>query len=160
MNARDILFYGDRTLHGTLARVPPSEWEREGVCGWWSVKNIVAHLVSFELVLVDVLRNQIDGSDMPYLALYRDPGFNDKEVAKRQDKNAADTLAEYEETHAIVMGLIEKLTPEKLREVGTIPWYGDAYSLDDLLVYTQYGHKREHSAQVAVFADVVDAEKG
>lgn len=160
MNARDILFYGDRTLHGTLARVPQSEWEREGVCGWWSVKNIVAHLTSFELVLVDVLRNQIDGSDMPYLALYRDPKFNDSQVEQRQDKTAAKTLAEYDETHALTMALIEKLTPEKLREVGTIPWYGADYSLDDFLVYTQYGHKREHSAQVAVFADVVEAERG
>lgn len=160
MNARDILFYGDRTLHATLARVPQSEWEREGVCGWWSVKNIVAHLASFELVLVDILRNQVDGSDMPYLELYRDPTFNDKEVAKRQDTNAAGTLAEYEETHAVAMALVEKLMPEKLREVGTIPWYGDEYSLDDFLVYNQYGHKREHSAQVAVFADIVDAERG
>ena len=34
------------------------------------------------------------------------------------------------------------------REVGTIPWYGPQYSLDDMLVYTMYGHKREHGPQL------------
>jgi hypothetical protein len=32
--------------------------------------------------------------------------------------------------------------------VGSIPWYGPEYALDDLLVYTMYGHKREHAPQL------------
>jgi len=27
------------------------------------------------------------------------------------------------------------------------------YALDDFIVYTNYGHKREHSAQIAAFRD-------
>jgi hypothetical protein len=27
------------------------------------------------------------------------------------------------------------------------------YALDDVLIYMYYGHKREHSAQIAVFRD-------
>lgn len=34
-----------------------------------------------------------------------------------------------------------------------MPWYGDAYALDDLIVYMYYGHKREHNAQIAAFRD-------
>ena len=40
-----------------------------------------------------------------------------------------------------------------LREVGTLPWDGEDYALDDFLVYGYYGHKREHSAQIAAFRD-------
>jgi hypothetical protein len=29
------------------------------------------------------------------------------------------------------------------------------YALDDYIVYAYYGHKREHSAQIAVFRDLV-----
>ena len=29
------------------------------------------------------------------------------------------------------------------------PWYGPEYSLDDLVVYTMYGHKREHDPQLS-----------
>jgi hypothetical protein len=32
--------------------------------------------------------------------------------------------------------------------VGTIPWYGPEYSLNDLVVYQMYGHKREHGPQL------------
>jgi hypothetical protein len=41
------------------------------------------------------------------------------------------------------------IAPEVWREVGTIPWYGAEYSLDDLVVYQQYGHKREHDPQLS-----------
>ena len=49
------------------------------------------------------------------------------------------------------MNLLDDIPIEELREVGTIPWYGLEYSLDDLIVYMFYGHKREHSAEIAVF---------
>jgi hypothetical protein len=52
-----------------------------------------------------------------------------------------------------VMSQIAQIPAEKLREAGTLPWYGMEYSLDDFLVYTYYGHKREHSAQVDAFRD-------
>jgi hypothetical protein len=42
-----------------------------------------------------------------------------------------------------------------LRQPGTLPWYGPEYALDDFLVYSFYGHKREHTAQIAVFADTL-----
>ena len=41
-----------------------------------------------------------------------------------------------------------------LRQPGTLPWYGAEYAVDDLIVYTAYGHKREHSAQIAVYRDL------
>ena len=40
------------------------------------------------------------------------------------------------------------------RQSGTLPWYGMEYALDDFLVYIYYGHKREHSAQIAAFRDL------
>jgi hypothetical protein len=80
------------------------------------------------------------------------PGkFNDDEVALRKDRSSAEVLAEYNDAHSQAMNLINDIPAENLREVGTIPWYGLEYSLDDLIVYMFYGHKREHSAEIAVF---------
>jgi len=53
------------------------------------------------------------------------------------------------------MSMAAQLSPEVFRQTGTLPWYGNAYALDDLLVYMYYGHKREHSAQIAAFRDHV-----
>ncbi|HLF27155.1 MAG TPA: DinB family protein [Anaerolineae bacterium] len=155
MNAADVLKYGHRTFLKTLDGLPEAEWEKTGVCGWWSVKNIIAHLASYELVLVDVLSNFLDGGLTPYLDKYLRADFNDSQVAMRKDQTPAETLTELNEVHAKVMSLIVKIPPEKLCQPGTLPWYGLEYSLDDFIVYAYYGHKREHSAQVNVFRDTL-----
>lgn len=80
-------------------------------------------------------------------------GFNDTEVAARQDKTIGEVLAEYNGTQAQTIALAARIPAETYRQNGTLPWYGPEYDLDDFLVYTFYGHKREHSAQVAVFGD-------
>ena len=32
-------------------------------------------------------------------------------------------------------------------------WYGPEYSLDDLVVYQMYGHKREHDPQLSALLE-------
>ena len=154
MNASDVMKYGDLTFQSSLKAIPTAQWETGGVCGWWSVKNIVAHLASYELVLVDVLTSVTGSAQTPQLTQYQtSKTFNDDQVNQRQTKSPDDTLAEYRLAYEQTANLILKIGPEKLREIGTIPWYGAEYTLDDYIVYAFYGHKREHSAQIDVFKD-------
>lgn len=158
MNASDIVMYGNRTLLRTLERVPQSDWEKPGVCGFWSVRQIVCHLASHELVLTEILGEFAEHNlgKANFNAFARDPlAFNDAEVEKRAHLSPAEALAEYEQAQAEVSRLVGLIPETTLRRVGTIPWYGAEYALDDLIVYSNYGHKREHSAQVAVFADTL-----
>jgi len=158
MNASDILKYGDSFLQRTLESIPDSEWDTENVCGWWSVKNIMSHLASYEVVLSELLQNFLDDSPTPTLMEMADHGkFNDVQVAERKDKSPAEVRDEYNTIHAKNMSLIAQFTSEKLREVGTLPWYGMEYALDDYIVYSFYGHKREHGAQIDVFKDKLKA---
>ena len=155
MNASDVLKYGHGTVTAALAAVPPEQWETPGVCGVWSVKNIVAHLTSFEAVLVDVLAHTGGGAHGPALARMLGLGddFNDREVDDRSGLSAQETLAEYVAYHERTMALVADIPTESLCRPGTIPWYGAGYALDDLIVYMYYGHKREHMAQVDHFRD-------
>ena len=57
MNAIDILKYGHQTVLQTLNGFPTTAWDTTGTCGEWSVKDIIAHLASYELVLVDILKS-------------------------------------------------------------------------------------------------------
>lgn len=157
MNATDILKYGQLTVLQTIDGFPESDWETPGACGYWSVKDILAHLASYERVLVDILASFTAGSPTPALDAFLEQGaqFNDSEVDRRKDNSIRDVLAEFNDTHAQVMFLIAGIAPAKLRETGILPWYGTAYSLDDVLVYMYYGHKREHSAQIAAFKDIL-----
>jgi hypothetical protein len=64
-----------------------------------------------------------------------------------------ETMNEYQQTHARVREAVERLKPETWSQTGILPWYGEAYDLGDFIVYSYYGHKREHCGQIAVFSD-------
>jgi hypothetical protein len=154
MNAVDVMRYGHGTVLSTLDGVPAREWTTLGVCGVWSVKDIVAHLASYELALVDVLTSLTTGGPTPTLDRFKaGPGFNDEEVAASQELAAEEVLDGYTRAHERAMTLIEQIPEERRRQPGTLPWYGAEYALDDFIVYAFYGHKREHSAQINVFKD-------
>jgi hypothetical protein len=156
MNTVDVLKYGHQTALRTLEGLPQTEWNTPGVCGVWSVKDIVAHLASYEHMLVDVLNTFLDGGPTPYLekmGALGPSGFNDAEVALRQDKTIDEVLVEFNDTHNRTMVLAARIPAETYRQNGSLSWYGPEYDLDDFIVYTFYGHKREHSAQIAVFGD-------
>lgn len=157
MNAHDILFYGDRTLRAGIDRVPAAERNTPGLIGWWSAREAMAHLAIFEAGLVQILEAFL-GGPFPELLSNMDSSKNDELVATKKDKSFDELLAEYTGSQTRVLELIAKIPPEKLREVGTIPWYGAEYSLDDFLVYTFYGHKREHTARFDAFADTLESK--
>ncbi len=153
MNADDVLKYGHATVLQAVEGLGEDEWDVPGACGVWSVKDIIAHLASFEYMLIDVLNTFLDGGPTPYLDNYQQQSdtFNDTEVDRRKHQGVAETIAEYNEAHERVMSLIGQIPGETLRRPGTLPWYGMEYAIDDFLVYAFYGHKREHSAQIAMF---------
>ena len=158
MNVQDILKYGNITVLNSLDGLDEKYWEQGGVCGVWSVKEILAHLISFEHILKDVLGSILGEDEVLTLDPYRDQGdedFNDVEVGKRKDMSVSDIVEEYTAAQAIVAELAAKIPADKYRENGTIPWYGEEYCLDDFIVYTNYAHKREHVAQINVFKDTL-----
>jgi uncharacterized protein (TIGR03083 family) len=159
MNTVDILMYGDRTLRSTLDVIPRDRWRDQGVCGWWSVKDILGHLASYELWQGDVLQSAAGQDETGYLDEYSEQRerFNDVQVARRTDDPPAQVLDEYIAAHERLMAAAQEVPADALVKNGTIPWYGEAYSIDDLLVYSNYGHKREHCAQIHVFKDQIHA---
>jgi hypothetical protein len=155
MHPLDILKYGDSFMQRTLAPFPKAEVYRSGACGRWSVKDLVAHLGSFELVLEEVLGSLLEPGPTPLLELFSSPSvnFNDSQVDARQDDSYETVLAEYQQAYVSVLALAAKLPPETWTHTGLLAWYGAEYDLEDFIVYSYYGHKREHCGQIQVFSD-------
>lgn len=155
MNAQDVLKYGQQTFLDALTRVPQSRWHDSGVCGVWSTKEVVAHIASCEVVLAELLMQLAGqkGATATLAAYQQDRDFNDNQVEARRNHDGAAVFAELQDAYERVQRLIATFAPERLNAVGTIPWYGELYSLDDFIVYAYYGHKREHAAQLNLFAD-------
>jgi hypothetical protein len=152
MNANDVLKYGHQTVLGTLGGLTAEAWVTPNVCGVWSTKDIVAHLASFEGVLTEILETFLDEGSTPILKAFQiDSAFNEAQVASRKERSVDEVLNEYQERYARVMALAKSIPLNLFSQSGTLPWYGSEYSLDDLIVYMFYGHKREHSAQIALW---------
>lgn len=142
---------------GALDGLEMAYWSRPNVCGVWSVKDIVSHMAASELLTSDILGMFSGVSEKPmfdlYAATYKT--WNDDMVAARKPLSADAALAEYTAAYDEKMARAKMIAPEILAKVGAIPWYGESYALDDYIVYADYGHKREHAAQIMVFRDLL-----
>jgi hypothetical protein len=152
VNPKDVLRYGQRDIDAIVRRIGPEDWGRIAL-GVWTVKDLLGHLGAYELRFAELL--QTFAGEEPATRLRMEPPgtFNDDQAAIRHEWPADRVLAELNDSHALVMRLVELIPAERWREVGTIPWYGAEYSLEDLAVYTQYGHKREHGPQLEADLD-------
>lgn len=159
MNPNDVMKYGHFHFLRALEGLPPSEWETGGVCGVWSVKNIVSHIASNEVFMDEILAKLLgDVQPTPMHDAMEKLGveayfanLNDAEVAKRLVLTPQQALDEYLAAYERVAAKGVRLDAETWRKTGTLGWYGEGYSLEDYVVYAQYGHKREHLAEINVF---------
>lgn len=161
MNAVDMLGYGHKTVEKAVDGLADEHWTRPDAVGYWSVKDIIAHLASFEGVLVEVLCFILEGTPIPIVERFAaNPAvFNDVEVdEKRAGLSPRQAWDEYVSTYEQAIELLAKIPVEERRRLGAVPYYGDAYDLEDYLVYSFYAHKREHCAQIGVLRDRIKAE--
>ena len=147
MNPADILAYGQRDVDALLDRFAPADWTAIAL-GTWTAKDLVGHLGAFEVRFAQVLGQFLGDPIEADLVHAPTATFNDDQAAIRADWPVARIVAELRDAHRRVMACVERIPAERWSEVGTIPWYGPQYALDDLAVYTMYGHKREHGPQL------------
>src|SRR5687767_10540237 len=126
MNTLDVLKYGHLTVLNTLEDLPDSKMDTPNVCGIWSTRQIMAHLASYEQLLVELL-GQFTGrqGETPHLDRLVELGpygFNDYEVDCRQHLSWQDTLSEYNQAYDATMELVALIPAELLRQPGTLPW--------------------------------------
>ena len=156
MHASDVLMYGHFTFMRTLEEFPANQRATSGGVGYWSVTNLVGHIGSFELVLVEVLEDLLAPRPTPLRDALKADGqaFNDRQVdVLRKSWTYEMCLEEYLTAHEEVRTLMAQLPAVLPRETGAIPWYGKAYDLEDLIAYQYYGHKREDGGEIQTFRD-------
>jgi hypothetical protein len=147
VNPGDILMYGQRQIDELIDRLEPDDWNAIAL-GMWTTKDLVGHLGVFEVRFVEILAAFL--GEEPATALASQPleTFNDDQAAIRVDWSVDAIVGELRSAYRAAMSLVPRIPAERWNEVGTIPWYGPQYALDDLVVYLVYGHKREHAPQI------------
>ena len=147
MNPHDILRYGQEMVDALIDRLGPADWEATAL-GTWTTKDLVGHLGAFEVRFAEVLAGFAGDTPTTNLRAESPATFNDDQAAIRHDWSIEAIVGELRDAHQRSVAYAARIAPEVWREVGTIPWYGPEYALDDFLVYIEYGHKREHAPQL------------
>jgi len=155
MNIPTILKHGHENLLTAIARVPSADLTTEGVCGVWSVKDIIAHLASIEHTLAEVLQHHLGRElDTPYFnvmcKLGRE-GFNTKMTTIHDDQTFDAVLADYKRGYESVQQVLAQMSDELLNQPGLGAYEYDGFSLNTFMVVSIYGHKREHTEQIVRF---------
>jgi uncharacterized damage-inducible protein DinB len=153
MNAAEMLDNVHLRTIKALDDLPELQWDIPGVCGNWTVKEIVAHLTSYELALAEAFKTFLgQSSTHTYISRLLEDGakFNEEEVEKRRYKTAQYVMDEYNEAQIQTVPLLEQIPVEKLQQKGTLPWYNADRSLNDIII-TFYNHANEHCAQIENF---------
>ena len=159
MNARNVVKYGNLHLLDAIKDIDEKDWEKVGATPEWSMKDILSHLTSYEHFLVDALHSvgKSESEFGLYLVAMTKEGsqetFNEDQVKARRGKSYKEILDEYTKANEEADGLLSKMSSELLAKTGTIPWYGNDYSLDDFIVYANYGHKESDVSRINAFKD-------
>lgn len=96
MNASEQLEKSNLLVIQVVDDLPETAWDMPGVCGNWSVKDIVAHLASYEHIVVEVLSIFQKDQPTPSILKFLDQPdqFNAAEVAARKYETAQHVLDE------------------------------------------------------------------
>ena len=121
MNAVDILKSGQQTVLQAIEGFPETFVDVPGACGAWSVKDIIAHLASYEHAIFEVLSTFANPHATPYLDMISSLGsqFNDTEVGRRKGKSMKEILDELNDTHTQVLEVVAGMGLEMFRQSGT-----------------------------------------
>ena len=156
MNMSELLEKGHLMVIQVVDDLNELQWDVPGVCGEWSVKDIIAHLASYEHVILDVLNTFSGKEPSPYVMRFisQTQQFDDAEVEERKYATAQQVIDEYQDMQVQTTSLLKQIAPETVQRSGAMPWYQKDLSLADFINH-MYEHICEHCGQIAHFRDRV-----
>lgn len=125
-------------------------WDLPGVSGNWSVKDVIAHLTSYELLLIDILNTAQGEQVSPYVLRWRADlhEFNADMVESRRYHTAQQVLTEYQDAQMRASALLAAMPVELLEKQDALT----ERSVADIVV--QLGrHIQQHCEQIVLFRE-------
>jgi hypothetical protein len=129
-----------------IARIPDHQLDVPGVCGRWSVKDVVAHLSWYEEEMVNLLRTRtLAGSELWDLALDE---RNSAIHRKTADRATMDVLNAERAAYQDMRSLIDAVSDKELNDAGEfrdmpadwVPW--------QIIAGNAHGHFEQHMPDI------------
>ncbi len=136
-------------LLDAITTLPEALLDEKGVVGEWSIKNVLAHLTSWERVVTDFLPERIATGSRPHILAImsaEEDGWNAQQVASREHLTPREQLDEFQRTRQALLQVLHELGEEALNRQHPWPeWQG---TLETYILEQVGGHEREHREAV------------
>jgi len=113
-------------LEATLKTLTPEQMAEPGVMGEWSVKDVLAHLVEWEQMVLAWyqagLRGDIPEMPAPGYKWNQTPQLNQAIYEKHRDRPLDEVMEQFHESHREILEVIRGLSNEELFTAGRYAW--------------------------------------
>ncbi|HSJ58851.1 MAG TPA: DinB family protein, partial [Anaerolineae bacterium] len=134
-------------LLSAAALIPAGERSACLVCGDWTLHDVLAHIVAWEIFGVDGLRDMAAGRPPDVEAIDSLDVWNATEVEARREQPWQALWQDLADTRRDLRTVLTAMDPAGLWRTFPFPWGGEGTPYDWLSVYIN--HDREHAQQVA-----------
>jgi hypothetical protein len=113
-------------LEALLEGLTPEQMVEPGVVGEWSVKDVLAHLIEWEQMVLGWYRAGLRGETpempAPGYKWNQTPALNQMILEKHRDRMLDGVLAEFGASHREILGVVQGLSNEALFTAGQYAW--------------------------------------
>jgi uncharacterized protein (TIGR03083 family) len=126
---QDLLVAIDKereALEALLETLTPEQMTEPGVVGAWSVKDVLAHLIEWEQMVLGWHRARLRGETpelpAPGYKWNQTPELNQMIYEKHRNRALDDVLAQFGDSHQEILSVIQALSSEELFTAGQYAW--------------------------------------
>jgi len=129
--------------------LPDSTLNQKGLVGEWSIKNVLAHLNSWEQVVVQMLPERLATGVTPKVlsdSVADEDAWNAQEVNSSEHMTPQEQLAQFQQTRQDLLQLIHDIGEEGLQR--SHPWASWQGTVAEYILEAIGEHEREHRESV------------
>ena len=113
-------------LEAFLETLTPEQMVEPGVVGEWSVKDVLAHLIEWEQMVLSWyragLRGEVPELPAPRYKWNQTPQLNQAIYEKHRDRPLDEVTEQFHASHQEMLGVIQELSNEELFTAGRYAW--------------------------------------
>ena len=153
---REAIVTQRQRLNIAVAGLDRQTLETALMCGSWSARDLVGHLLDWQTVLLAAARFALGGPRPIDVPIEDGETFNASHASARMRDRWVETKADFDASLDDVLAWLERLTPEQLTTPADYPW-GEPGGTVAGLLHVIPEHLDEHCAYIEAWRQVAVA---
>ncbi len=113
-------------LEAYIETLSPEQMTIPGIVGAWSAKDVLAHLIEWEQMVLSWhaagLQGETPELPAPGFKWNQTPALNQQIFEKHRDRSLAEILEQFQTSHEEILGIIQGLSNEELFTASQFAW--------------------------------------